>query len=410
MSASRVPIQVNGRTYKWPDRPLVVVCVDGCEPDYIHRAAASGAAPWLGSVLAGGTAHLADAVVPTFTNPNNLSIVTGAPPSVHGISGNYFYDPDAGVEVMMNDPKYLRAETILATFARAGASLAVVTAKDKLRRLLGHGMRGVCFSSEKADETTREEHGLEGALKFVGRPLPSVYSADLSEFVFAAGVRLLESQRPDITYLSTTDYVQHKHAPGTPEADAFYHMMDGYLARLDALGATIALTADHGMNAKTDAHGAPQVTYLQDHLDEWLGATRARVILPITDPYVVHHGALGSFATVYLPAGADAAGLGKRLAALPGIEVVLDRAQACARFELPPDRMGDLVVISERHTVVGTARSRHDLSGLDAPLRSHGGLTEQQVPLLLNRRTAAPSPGKRLRNFDAFDLALNQVN
>ena len=395
---------------EWPDRPLVVVCVDGCEPDYIHRAAASGAAPWLGSVLAGGTARLADAVVPTFTNPNNLSIVTGAPPSVHGISGNYFYDPDAGVEVMMNDPKYLRAETILATFARAGASVAVVTAKDKLRRLLGHGMRGICFSSEKADETTREEHGLEGALKFVGRPLPSVYSADLSEFVFAAGVRLLESQRPDITYLSTTDYVQHKHAPGTPEADAFYHMMDGYLARLDALGATIALTADHGMNAKTDAHGAPQVTYLQDHLDEWLGAARARVILPITDPYVVHHGALGSFATVYLPAGADAAGLGKRLAALPGIEVVLDRAQACARFELPPDRMGDLVVISERHTVVGTARSRHDLSGLDAPLRSHGGLTEQQVPLLLNRRTAAPAPGKRLRNFDAFDLALNQVN
>jgi phosphonoacetate hydrolase len=409
VSASRVPMQVNGRTYQWPDRPLVVVCVDGCEPDYIHRAAASGAAPWLASVLAGGTARMADAVVPTFTNPNNLSIVTGAPPSVHGISGNYFYDPDAGVEVMMNDPKYLRAETILATFARAGASLAVVTAKDKLRRLLGHGMRGVCFSSEKADETTREEHGLERALRFVGRPLPSVYSADLSEFVFAAGVRLLESQRPDIMYLSTTDYVQHKHAPGTPEADDFYHMMDGYLARLDTLGATIALTADHGMNAKTDAHGAPQVVYLQDHLDSWLGAARARVILPITDPYVVHHGALGSFATVYLPAGSDGPGLGKQLAALPGIEVVLDRDQACARFELPRDRVGDLVVISERHTVLGTAQSRHDLSGLDAPLRSHGGLTEQQVPLLLNRRTAEAAPGRRLRNFDAFDLALNQV-
>jgi phosphonoacetate hydrolase len=383
--------------------------VDGCEPEYVHRAAASGAAPWLASVLAGGTARLADAVVPTFTNPNNLSIVTGAPPAVHGICGNYFYDPDAGVEVMMNDPKYLRAETILASFARAGASLAVVTAKDKLRRLLGHGMRGVCFSSEKADETTREEHGLQGALQFVGRPLPSVYSADLSEFVFAAGVRLFESQRPDIMYLSTTDYVQHKHAPGTPEADAFYRMMDGYLARLDTLGATIALTADHGMNAKTDARGVPQVVYLQDHLDAWLGAAQARVILPITDPYVVHHGALGSFATVYLPARTDVASVGKRLAGLNGIEVVLDREQACARFELPPDRMGDLVVISERHTVLGTAVTRHDLSGLDAPLRSHGGLTEQQVPLLLNRRTAEPAPGTRLRNFDAFDLALNRV-
>jgi len=410
VSASRKPpIQVNRRTYTWPDRPLVVVCVDGCEPDYIHRAAESGAAPWLGSVLRDGTARLADAVVPTFTNPNNLSIVTGAPPSVHGICGNYFYDPDTGAEVMMNDPKYLRAETILATFARAGAALAVVTAKDKLRRLLGHGMRGVCFTSEKADTTTQEEHGLANALGFVGRPLPSVYSADLSEFVFAAGVRLLETQRPDIMYLSTTDYVQHKHAPGTPEANAFYRMMDGYLSRLDALGATIALTADHGMNAKTDGRGAPQVIYLQDHLDGWLGAGQARVILPITDPYVVHHGALGSFATVYLPARADAPGLAKRLGALPGVEVVLDREEACARFELPPDRMGDLVVISERHTVLGTAAAKHDLSGLDAPLRSHGGLTEQQVPLLVNRRTAPPRPGARLRNFDAFDLALNQV-
>ncbi len=130
---------------------------------------------------------------------------------------------------MMNDPKYLRADTILAALAGAGARVAVVTAKDKLRRLLGHGMRGICFSSEKADETTEAEHGLDDALGLVGRPLPSVYSADLSEFVFAAGVALMERVRPDVTYLSTTDYVQHKHAPGTPEANAFYRMMDGYL-------------------------------------------------------------------------------------------------------------------------------------------------------------------------------------
>ncbi|HET7339872.1 MAG TPA: phosphonoacetate hydrolase [Methylomirabilota bacterium] len=406
MSAKGTSISVNGRSYRWPERPVVVVCVDGCEPDYVTRAAAMGAAPWLAEVRAGGTSLLVDAVVPTFTNPNNLSIVTGAPPAVHGICGNYFYDREAGAEVMMNDPKYLRADTILATFARAGASVAVVTAKDKLRRLLGHNLRGICFSSEKADQTSRGEHGVDDALALVGLPLPSVYSAALSEFVFAAGVKLMESVRPDVMYLSTTDYVQHKHAPGTPEANAFYRMMDGYLAKLDALGATIALTADHGMNAKTDAAGAPQVIYLQDHLDAWLGAGATRVILPITDPYVVHHGALGSFATVYLPAGADAPGVARRLAALRGIESVLDRAEACRRFELPPDRMGDLVVLSARDVVVGTAAARHDLSGLDAPLRSHGGLSERQVPLLLNRR-ASVSAAARLRNFDAFDVALN---
>jgi phosphonoacetate hydrolase len=403
-------VEVNGRSYRWPAAPLVVVCVDGCEPDYVTRAVEAGVAPWLGDVVAKGTALEVDAVVPTFTNPNNLSIVTGAPPSVHGICGNYFYDRDAGVEVMMNDPKYLRSDTILAAFSRAGASLAVVTAKDKLRRLLGHGMRGVCFSSEQADRTTVEEHGVADALGLVGRPLPSVYSAALSEFVFAAGVKLMEATRPDVMYLSTTDYVQHKHAPGTPEANAFYQMMDGYLARLQDCGATVALTADHGMNAKTDAAGAPAVVYLQDVLDDWLGAGQARVILPITDPYVVHHGALGSFATVYVPASTDVEALGRRLAALTGIEVVLDREAACRRFELPADRMGDLVVISTRHVVLGTAAARHDLSGLDAPLRSHGGISEQRVPLLVNRRPRELAPHPRRRNFDIFDVALNRVH
>jgi len=286
--------------------------------------------------------------------------------------------------------------------------VAVVTAKDKLRRLLGHGLKGICFSSEKADETTETEHGIADALRFVGRPLPSVYSADLSEFVFAAGVRLMETRRPDVMYLSTTDYVQHKHAPGTPAADAFYRMMDGYLARLDALGAIIVLTADHGMNAKTDAAGRPRVVYLQDFLDAWLGEGRARVILPITDPYVVHHGALGSFATIYLTADTRVDDVIERLARLPGMEAVLDRKEGCRRFELPEDRVGDVIVVSERATVVGTSVARHDLSGLDAPLRSHGGLSEQRVPVVLNRRTRV-TPGARVRNFDAFDLALNRV-
>ena len=400
-------ISVNGRTYHTPKQPVVVVCVDGCEPDYLAQAVAAGVMPYLKSVLATGTALIADCVVPTFTNPNNLSIVTGAPPSVHGICGNYLWDPETGTEVMMNDPKWLRAPTILATLAEAGASVAVVTAKDKLRKLLGKGLKGICFSSEKADTTTEAEHGIEGVLALVGKPLPSVYSADLSEFVFAAGVRLMETRRPDVMYLSTTDYIQHKHAPGTPGANDFYQMMDGYLARLDELGCVIALTADHGMNAKTFMDASPYVLYLQDFLDGWLGAGMSRVILPITDPYVVHHGALGSYATVHLPAGSDTAAIIERIAAQKGIETVLTKAEAAARFELAPDRIGDLVVVSERSVVIGTSRAKHDLSGLDAPLRSHGGVSEQHVPLIMNRPVANLDVTRRWRNFDAFDWVLN---
>jgi len=402
-------LNVNARRYQLPKAPTVVVCVDGCEPDYLAQAVFDGHAPWLKRTLAEGTALIAECVVPSFTNPNNLSIVTGAPPSVHGICGNYLYDAASGTEVMMNDPKWLRAPTILAALADAGKSCAVITAKDKLRRLLGHGMKGICFSSEHADAVTEAENGISGVLELVGLPLPSVYSAALSEFVFAAGVKLMQTRRPDVMYLSTTDYIQHKHAPGTEGANAFYAMMDRFLGELDAMGCVIALTADHGMNAKVKMDATPDVIYLQDLLDGWLGAAAARVILPITDPYVVHHGALGSFATVYLPAGVDAAALATRVAARRGIETVLTREAAAARFELPADRIGDLVVVSERSVVIGTSASRHDLSALEVPLRSHGGVSEQRVPLILNRRIEGLDAQRRWRNFDAFDLALNHA-
>ena len=406
---TRAEIDVSGRRYRLPSSPQVVVCIDGSEPDYTARAIEHGAAPFFARLMREGTPLTADCVVPSFTNPNNLSIVTGVPPSVHGICGNYFWDRDAGAEVMMNDPKYLRAPTILAALADAGARVAVITAKDKLRRLLGHGMRGVCFSSEKAADATLQENGIDQVVQRVGMPVPSVYSAELSQFVFAAAVELMRRERFDVMYLSTTDYVQHKAAPGSPAADRFYAMIDGYLAQLDALGATIVVTADHGMNAKHLPDGRPNVIYLQDLLDRALGERAARVILPITDPYVVHHGALGSFATVYFERAADAAAAQQRLSDVAGIEQVLSRADAAARFELPPDRIGDLVIVSRRDVVLGTCATKHDLSGLDEPLRSHGGVSEQRHPLLMNRRASGLDPKRRWRNFDAFDLALNHA-
>ena len=407
-------IDVNGRRYRLPKQPTVVVCIDGSEPGYIEATVAAGRAPWFAKVLKAGTNLIADCVVPSFTNPNNISIVTGRPPAVHGINGNYFFDPNTGEEVMMNDPKFLRVETLFPAFQRAGCSITVITAKDKLRGLLGKGLelapgKACSFSSEKSDKTSLTENGIEGVNALVGMPVPDVYSAGLSEFVFAAGVKLMERDRPEIMYLSTTDYIQHKHAPGTPVANDFYAMMDGYMAKLDAMGCTIVLTADHGMNAKFAQDGQPDAIYLQDVFDGWLGKDQARVILPITDPYVVHHGALGSYAVVYLPTGIKPEEMVAKLKAMPGIEAALTKDEAAKRFELPADRLGDLVVVSTKHKVLGTSAARHDLSGLTEPLRSHGGISEQHVPLICNRTLAAPADGRQWRNFDAFDLALNLV-
>jgi len=409
-------LTVNDRTYRFPTKPVVVICLDGSEPAYIEQAVKDGRAPNLAKLLSTGTSRIAQCVIPSFTNPNNLSILTGRPPKVHGIAGNYFYDRTTGEEVMMNDARFLRAPTIFQAFFDAGAKVAVVTAKDKLRTLLGKGLdfssgRAIGFSAEKADQATREKNGIDDVLNYVGKPLPDVYSAELSEFVFAAGVKLLETFRPDLMYLSTTDYVQHKAAPGSSKANDFYQMFDRYVGALDAAGCVLAITADHGMNDKHRADKSPDVLYLQDVFDEWLGKGKARVILPITDPYVAHHGALGSFATIYLPDGigaGDAASLLDKLRKTEGIEVALTKGEACERFELPPDRVGDIVVVGTRSKVFGTSASRHDLSGLTEPLRSHGGISEQNVPLLVNRKTDWPVD-RVLRNFDIFDVAINHA-
>ncbi|PWE54983.1 phosphonoacetate hydrolase [Metarhizobium album] len=408
---SKITVTANRRTYPWPNVPAIAICLDGCEPAYLDEAIKAGLMPTLERIRKTGTERTALSVIPSFTNPNNLSIATGRPPAIHGICGNYLYEPATGKEVMMNDPRFLRAPTVFKAFYDAGAKVAVVTAKDKLRALLGHGLafddgRAICFSSEKSDTSTKAEHGIDNASAWLGRPVPEVYSADLSEFVFAAGVKLLKEFRPDVMYLTTTDYVQHKYAPGVPEANAFYEMFDNYLTELDALGAAIIVTADHGMKPKHKADGRPDVIYVQDLLDEWLGKDAARVILPITDPYVVHHGALGSFATAYLPEMADKEEIIERLKAIDGIDVVLSRPEACMRFELPDDRIGDIVLISSENKTLGTSEHRHDLAALNEPLRSHGGLTEQEVPFIANRTLPELSSAGTLRNFDALYYAL----
>lgn len=404
-------VEANERVYPGPKVPAVAICLDGCEPEYLDVAIARGLMPTLQKMRAEGTDKLAHSVIPSFTNPNNLSIATGRPPVVHGICGNYLIDPDTGEEVMMNDVRFLRAPTLFSKFYEAGARVAVVTAKDKLRALLGAGLkfdegRAICFSSEKSDQATLAENGIDDASRWLGMDVPEVYSAELSEFVFAAGVKLLKEFKPDVMYLSTTDYIQHKFAPDQQGALDFYAMFDRYLAQLDELGAAIVVTADHGMKPKHLADGSPAVVYVQDLMDEWLGKDKARVILPITDPYVVHHGALGSFATAYLPEGADQDDIIARLRATDGITHVLTKEEAIREYELPGDRIGDLVMVSGENICIGTSEDRHDLAALKEPLRSHGGLTEQVVPFIVNRKIDLPE-APVLRNFDAFFYATN---
>ena len=400
----------NGRHYPAPRQPVVVICIDGFDPAYLEAARARRLCPFLGDLIEQYGQLTAASALPSFTNPNNMSLITGVAPARHGISGNYALDPETGAPVMMNTPAFLRAGTILAMAHQTGLSVGAVTAKDKLRRLLGAGLpeddrRAVCLSIEALAKDTDE--AVDPAVRSaVGETPPDIYSAEVSLAVLRVGLALLDMRAPDLLYLSTTDYMQHRYRPDAPEVLDFMAPLDSLLARIDAMGAMIVVTADHGMNAKTKADGAPDVAYLQDVLDVALPEKSARVILPITDPYIVHHGALGACAMVYLD-GAGPTLAAESLMALRQVDEVLKRADAARELELPEDRIGDLMVLATASGVLGTRKTEHDLSALRGPLRSHGGRHEQTVPFIVNRplrEEHLPSP---LRNYDAFHVAVN---
>lgn len=412
-------IELNGVRYRWPSRPVVVVCIDGGDPAYFERGVRDGIVPNVARFLETGFGAVAQGAVPSFTCPNNMSIATGSPQSVHGISGNFYLDRDTGEAVVMTGPELLRSRTIMAEFSRHGARVVSVTAKDKLRRQLGKGMdlsRGSAnFSAECADEHAPEETGIEDALALTGMSKPDLYSAELSLFVLEAGIRLLAERRPDILYLSLTDYVQHKYAPGEPEADRYYRNMDEKFGRLHDLGAVVALTADHGMNDKSNPDGSPRVIWLQDVLDARFGKGSSTVICPITDRFVAHHGALGGFVRVYCHGSLERDDVTRLVKELAGIEAVYDKATAARLFDLPLDREGDVVVISRADTCIGASAAHHDLSGLKGHrLRTHGGLSEARVPFILNYplrpEYAARAAAVPLESRQIFDFAINGVD
>lgn len=400
-------IKVNNRSYKTKNKPVVAICMDGTSYDYYE--AAKDQMPNLQRFIKEGSVGLVNSVVPSFTNPNNMAIATGVTPDINGICGNFYYDKALDEEVMMNDPKYMSADTIFSAFANAGKKVAVVTTKDKLRKMLNKGLNsGICFSAEFSVDASLEENGIENVIELMGKPNPTIYDPNISVYCIEAGAKLLQKEYFDLMYLTTTDFVQHKYAPNDKEAIEFLSNVDHWFGELDRLGAIVAVTADHGMSAKTNPDGSPKVQFIETLLAE-AGIT-SRVILPITDPYVVHHGALGSYGTVYLE-GKDINAAKSLLQGLEGIELVLDNQEAVSKFNLPSDRIGELVVLSDENTVIGRSKDWHDLDKVKVGLRSHGGIHESIVPMILNKKLNADYQEKlasgEARNFDVYDFLCN---
>ncbi|KAJ5650843.1 uncharacterized protein N7484_004566 [Penicillium longicatenatum] len=407
---SRSKFTLHSREYHIPTQPTVVVCIDGFDPEYLDSGFKRGLLPTFKSIVENGFHAAAKSCMPSFTNPNNVSIITGAPPSCHGIAGNFFLDRETGEVKMITDDSLLRGSTLLEQMFQRGVRIGAITAKDKLRKILGHGLKGaICFSAERAADCTLEENGIEDVEKWLGQPAPSQYSGELSLFVLDAGIKLLQEERSDFLYLTLSDYIQHKHAPGSKDADEFMGAIDARLQKLIELAPVVGVTGDHGMNQKSNESGEPNVIFLEEALNANFGPDASRVICPITDPFVRHHGALGSFVRVYLKDISKLQSMLSFCQSLPEIEEALNREDAAEKYEMPFDREADIVVISKSHAVMGSKKADHDLSQLkDHPLRSHGGLSEQHIPVLMTKPVGYKIPnGKSWRNYDIFDLVLN---
>lgn len=253
--------------------------------------------------------------------------------------------------------------------------------------------------------------------------VPNIYNPHISLYLLELGLGLFKqslkskspTSPPEMFYLSTTDYVQHKYLPTDPEAIAFYEYIDATLAEFDRLGAIMGFTADHGMNSKVNWDGKPKVVFLGEILKS-AGITDARIILPITDPYVKHHSSLGGYATIYLPKDRKSPEEVLRamllLRQVSGIYTVLNREEACKAFDLPGDRVGDIVVLGDVSTVLGKTREDHDLDQVPH-LRSHGCIDEATVPMVINRRLKHEYERRmttgKTRNYHLLDMMFNGV-
>lgn len=341
-----------------PDRKTLLICIDGLDPAYLEYART----PTLDLLARAGGFRVVRSVLPSVTNVNNVSIITGAFPEEHGIASNYWYDPATGRGEFIETAEHLRTPTVVERASDAGWVTAVLVTKTKLLRLLGRGAT-VAFSAEEPPV---------GVLEALGEP-SGIYSAEVDYWLFRALAWVLRTYAPDLAYCATTDYVMHMHGPASPEAIRHVESLDRLLGELLASypDYSVFITADHGMRAKTV--GIDLVGVLAEH------GIPAVFVPPIKDRYVLHHHNMGGAGYLYLaPAAVHEATAA--LTAVDGVEAVYPRDEAAARFRLPADRIGDLFVLADPETVFvepGTSPSTR----IPVRLRSHGGLYESYVPL-----------------------------
>jgi len=322
-----------------------------------------------------GTATIGKSMVPTVTNLNVTSILTGKFPLDHGITGNFYFDKLSRSEVYMDSPKFLRCNTLLEEASKKGLKTLFLTVKEKLKRLLCRGAT-TSFSVESPPKSITQRFG---------RP-PDIYSPDSTIWLLDTSLKILKKASCDLVCIATTDYVPHKYGPKSVEAKEYMEKIDDKIGLFIEEDVIFGLIADHGMNDK----------HVKIDLEKALSeeGVLARAISVIKDEYVRHHQNLGGAAYLYFEG--DFNKPINILRELDGVESVLVKDEAKSKYMLPPDRIGDLLVLGVKGVVFGPVKR-----GLyeDVQLRSHGSLYEREIPFITNQRIDAVD---NVFNKDAF--------
>ncbi len=353
-------------------RRIVILCIDGLGPDYLEEAQT----PNMDRMAKEGCFTVGDSVIPSVTNVNNVSIITGVPPRLHGITSNYWLDRKTGQERYMESPEFLRHPTLLQRAKGLGMSTALLTSKTKLLHLLNAGA-DYSLSAEDPDEYMVERIG---AAK-------DIYSPEINIWLLRALRFLLKEKDPEVVYCATTDGMMHRYGPDQEGSLRHVSALDSILGDIleDNPDREIYLTADHGMSAKTRGVDIERTLMSK--------GIRARAIPIIKDRYVVHHRNLGGSSYIYLEKGVRVQKAANVLRDVQGIEEVYLRREGARKFDLMEDRIGDLFVLGDGKTVFGEFESNM----VAVNVRSHGSRHEGAVPILAYGRYAR---GGYHRNFD----------
>jgi phosphonoacetate hydrolase len=365
-------------------RRVIIVCLDGCGPEYLHASRV----PFLKRVGDEGCYQEVESMIPSVTNVNAVSLLTGTYPKVHGITSNYYFDRATGQEVFMESPGFIKTRTLLEIGTSMGLKTALLTSKEKLRTLLHRGAT-ISFSSEQPPSWLTNRIGLS----------PAIYSVDVDLWLMKALREVIRRDNVDLIYVMTTDYTMHKYAPDDRESRRHMEGIDAELQEiLDFLKAKgdevlLGVTADHGMSAKDYAVNLEHMLAME--------GIPSRMNTIIADRYVVHHRNLGGAAYIYLKNAED---IGKSVAVLnevEGVESVLILDEASKRYHLDRTRIGDILVLGAQNTVFGLTEQ----AIIEVSLRSHGSLYERRVPLIINQ-PRSELEGSLNENKDVFSAVL----